>query len=313
VRAVVVGGAGFLGSHLVDRLLAEGHGVDVVDDLSGGSLANLGSARADRANAVKFHHLDIRRPELVELLERRQPDLVYHLAAPAPGADARTLLEVMVVGAQNVAEATRRSGAAKIVAALWAADLYGDVPARDLPVKEAQPWQARTVRGVAARAVADLLAVYRQDQSVEYTVLAVTNVYGPRQRPDRGVVASFAAAAAEGDQAVIHGDGRQTRDFLYVDDAVDALVRAARRGTGLVVNVGTGEQTSVRELHRLLCGPDALLPVHAPPRPGEPARFAVSPVRAKIHLDWAPFTSLQEGIAALDEPVVIGTDPPGVA
>jgi UDP-glucose 4-epimerase len=157
-------------------------------------------------------------------------------------------------------------------------------------VRESQPWAPTTAFGVAQRAVADLLGVYRARHAIEFTALALSAVYGPRQAPDRGPVAAFVDAARAGRPCRIEGDGRQTLDLLFVDDAVDALVRAALRGTGLVVNVGTGVQTTVRELERLVAGEGAPPPEHLP-APGHTGRFAVAPTRARIHLGWAPWTS----------------------
>ncbi len=302
---MVVGGAGFLGSHLVDRLLAEQHVVDVVDDLSTGSLANLADARA-LGGDLKIHHLDAGAPELDALVALREPEVVVHLATLVPGVAAS--LGASVPHLLNVLGAAQRHQVDKVVCALPADALYGEVPARDLPVKEGRLAEANgtatggatSVDGVIARTLADLLAVYRQRDALEFTALAMTEVYGPRQRPDGGIVGRLAAALASGEPAELPGDGRQARDFLYVDDAVDALVRATRRGSGLVVNVGTGRLTTVREVWSMLAGPDA-----APPRvvpaaaTDEVARFAVSPTRARIHLAWAPWTSLEVGLRGL--------------
>ena len=147
-----------------------------------------------------------------------------------------------------------------------------------------------------ARATVDLLATHREVDAIEFTVLALATVYGPRQRPDGGVVAAIVDAAATGRPPTITGDGRQTRDLVFVDDAVDALVRAGTRGSGLVVNVGTGEQTSIRELWNLVSGGGGPEPIKAPARPDELPRFAVSPVRARIHLGWSPWTSVADGL-----------------
>lgn len=150
-----------------------------------------------------------------------------------------------------------------------------------------------------ARAIVDLLATYREQHAVEFTVLAMSSVYGPRQRPDRGVVAAFAAAALNAVAPHVAGDGRQTRDFVFVDDVVDALVRAGSRGSGLVVNIGTGTQTSVRDLWALVAGATAAGPIYGPPAADELLRFVVSPVRARIHLSWSPWTELKSGLAQL--------------
>jgi UDP-glucose 4-epimerase len=298
VRALVVGGAGFVGSHVVDRLLAEGCTVDVVDDLSTGSLANLSAARAMHTHAVKIHNVDVRLPGLGELFARQQPDVVIHLGLGKSVGAPRAAVEQRLLGSVNLLEAAVRAHADKVVVVIPADQLYGEVTNRDLPVKEGALGPARSLATVTARTVCDLLAVYRERHALEFTVLAVASVYGPRQRPVDGVVAAFVRAVALDASCTIHGDGRQTRDFVYVDDAVDGIVRATERGSGLVVNVGTGKQTSVRDLHALVAGAHSPPATFAPARPDEPGRFAVSPVRARIHLSWAPWTTLAEGVAA---------------
>jgi UDP-glucose 4-epimerase len=297
MNVVVVGGAGFIGSHLVDRLLAEGHRVEVVDDLSSGSLANLAEARA-AGGALKIHNLDALSPDLDSLVGMRQPDVIYQLAlldrrdrsAPAQGRGFGAALTML--------EAARAHGVGKVVVAVPASALYGQPSARDLPLKERE-FEPRGVRGVVARAIIDLLTTYREREMIEFTALALASVYGPRQRADGGVVAAFGRAAAAGEPPRFDGDGRQTRDFVYIDDVVDALGRAGERGSGLVVNIGTGEQTSIRELWSKLGGAAGLEPLPASPRPDDLVRFAVSPVRARIHLAWSPWTTLDEGLAKL--------------
>lgn len=292
MRAVVTGGAGFLGSHLVDRLVAAGHLVEVVDDLSTGSLAHLSGARAEagrNGTDCRIHTLDVRATELADLIARRGADVLFHLAARRGGDDAAA---VHLDGVLNVLEAARRTGVGKVVVGLDALELYGEV--HELPAKEGQWGPPVTVAGAAAHASVALLAGYRAQHAVEHTALAFGHVYGPRRTS--GVVAEFLARTRAGEPCVLHGDGRQTRDFVYVDDAVDALVRAATKGSGLVVNVGTGVATSIRSLHKLVVGDGGLDPVRTAARPGEPGRFALSPVRARIHLAWAPWTALAEGI-----------------
>ena len=151
---------------------------------------------------------------------------------------------------------------------------------------------------MVAKAIVELLSAYREASGIEFTALALATVYGPRQRPDGGVVASMIAAATEAARHGITGDGRQTRDLVYVDDVVDALVRGRQRGSGLVVNIGTGVQTSLRDLWALV-SPDGPAPTFGAARSDELDRFAVSPVRARIHLGWSHWTTLDEGLAAL--------------
>jgi UDP-glucose 4-epimerase len=304
MRALVTGGAGFIGSTLVDRLLAEGHSVDVVDDLSSGSLANLAEARADRTNEIKVHQVDIRDPGVLELIGRRQPEVIFHLAAQAdvrvsvarPAFDA----EVNVVGSINVLEGARLAGARKVVFASSGGTIYGEPAASELPVKESHPQQPLSPYGVAKRVVTDYLHVYRELHSIEFTSLAMANIYGPRQDPhgEAGVVAIFAGLLLEGKPCTVFGDGKQTRDFVYVDDAVDAFVRAADRGSGLLCNIGTGKETSVNELYSAMADAAGVTtpPVHAPARAGELDRSALDPGRASLHLGWEPWTDLEAGV-----------------
>ncbi len=297
MNTVVIGGAGFLGSHLVDRLLAEGVGVDVIDDLSTGSLGNLGPARA-AGGELKFHHVDITAPEASSLLAMRHPDVLYHLAAvPRRPASVHDLARAYE-GTLCVLEAARLHGIARVVVALPATVLYGRPAAKDLPVKE-RPLEPRGVRGVIARSVVDLLEVYREQHAVEFAALAIASVYGPRQRPDAGVVAAFVHARESGAAPTLVGDGRQTRDFLFVDDAVDAFVRAAERGGGLLMNIGTGVETTVRELYTRMATLAGVRdePAWAAARTGELVRSALDPGRAAIQLGWKPWTTVDEGLA----------------
>ncbi|CAB4573010.1 unannotated protein [freshwater metagenome] len=298
VRLLVVGGAGFIGSHLVDRLVVEGHTVDVVDDLSTGSLANLASARA-LGGALKIHHLDACAPEFASLVAMREPEAIYHLGWCPPGRGDASTSARAVHSTLHVLEAARQHDVGKVVTAVPATALYGDVPARELPVKEGRESVPSGADGVVARAVVELLSVYRTRHDVEFTALALSCVYGTRQRPDGGVVAAFADALAQGTTAQLHGDGRQARDFVFIDDVVDAFVRASRRGSGLVVNVGTGVLTSVRDLWRLMAGPAAPAPQVAPARPDDVQRLSLALTRARIHLAWAPWTDLEAGLASL--------------
>lgn len=301
MNIVVIGGAGFVGSHLVDRLLAEGHAVDVVDDLSSGSLGNLSDARAS-GGALKIHHLDASSKQGASLIGLRRPDVVYNLAlfprqdrtpaAYGPGSNAG------LAGAISMLEACRAAGVGKVVAALPASALYGSPALSALPAKETTI-ESRGVRGVVANAIIDLLGHYRDHAALEFTALALASVYGTRQHPAAGVVAAFQHAADAGESPVFHGDGRQTRDFVFIDDTVDAFVRAADRSSGLVINVGTGEQTSLDELWTLIGGDGAATPIDGPSRSDELTRFAASPVRARIHLGWAPWTDLRTGLATL--------------
>src|SRR5580658_6844058 len=300
MRALVTGGAGFIGSNLVDRLLAEGHAVDVVDDLSSGSLANLASARAGRSHEMTFHQLDVRSGELVEMIARRRPEVIFHLAAQAdvrvsvnrPVFDA----DVNILGTLRVLEGARALESARVVFAASGGTLYGEPDDADLPVRESHPHRPLSPYGVSKKAAIDYLVAYRELHSVEFCALALANVYGPRQDPhgEAGVVAIFADRLLGGEPVTIFGDGEQTRDFVFVDDVVDAFVRAATRGGGLLLNVGTGKELSVNELARVMGEVAGVTtpPVYAPIRPGELERSALDSQRAQIHLGWTPWTDL---------------------
>ena len=303
MRTLVTGGAGFIGSTLVDRLLVEGHEVDVVDDFSTGSLSNLADARASAGRALTIHHLDITAPAVIELMVRRRPELVFHLAAQAdvrvsvtrPAFDA----EVNIVGSLHILEGARQAESQRVVFAASGGTLYGEPAPEDLPVREAHPHQPLSPYGVAKKAVLDYLGAYRKLHALEFAALALGNVYGPRQNPhgEAGVVAIFAEHLLRGEPVTIFGDGGQTRDFVYVDDVVDAFVRAATRGGGLTCNIGTGTETSVNELYAIMAGQVGAdpSPVSAPPRPGELLRSSLDINRASIQLGWRPWTNLAEG------------------
>jgi UDP-glucose 4-epimerase len=215
-----------------------------------------------------------------------------------PGRHDPTQAGRAVQSTLAVLEAARVHGA-KVVTVVPAANQYGDVPLRDLPIKEGHALNPSGLIGIVSKTVIDLLNLYRHEHAVEFTALAMSTVYGPRQRPDGGVVAAFAQAMHAGASAEIHGDGRQSRDFLYVDDAVDALVRAGTRGGGLVVNIGTGVSTSIRDLWSMMAGPGAAEPKSVPRHPSDIVRSAISPTRARIHLAWAPWTELAVGLRSL--------------
>ena len=305
MRAVVTGGAGFIGSTLVDRLLAEGHFVTVIDNLATGRLSNLEGARAsgDRFSMVE---LDVRSSEIVETVAAAAPEVVFHLAAQA---DVRVSVErpvfdaeVNVIGGLNVIEAARAAGARKVVVASSGGTIYGDPAPEDLPVDEHHSQHPISPYGVAKKVIDDYLYAFRFLHGLNYISLALANVYGPRQDPhgEAGVVAIFAGRLLSGEGCRIFGDGEQTRDFVYVNDVVDAFVRAADRGDGVLCNIGTGVETSVNHLYRAMAdaaGVDASAS-YEPARAGELARSALNPGFAEKQLGWTPQTSLVDGSRA---------------
>jgi len=287
-------------------LLAEGHSVDAVDDLSTGALANLTDARA-AGGELRFHQLDVREPELVELCARRSPEVVFHLAAQSsvsvsirrPVLDA----DVNLLGSIQVLEAARAAGARKIVYAASGGTLYGDADVSDLPLPESHPHRPRSPYAVSKSSVVHYLTVYQELYGIEYSALALANVYGPRQDPhgEAGVVAIFADNLLAGRPCTVDGDGLQSRDFVYVDDVVDAFSRAASKGDGLLVNIGTGVRTSVRQLYETMADlvGEKRPPLSGPARPGDVVHSALDPTRAAIHLGWSPWTSVHDGVATM--------------
>jgi len=304
-RALVTGGAGFIGSTLVDRLLAEGHTVDAVDNLSTGSLANLADARSVGAGRFHFHQLDVRSPDLVDLMAHRQPEVVFHLAAQidvrVSVADPVLDADINILGSLRVLEGARSTSTRKVVFAASGGTLYGE--ADKLPIKESAPQHPLSPYGVSKKAVGDYLHAYRALHGLEYTTLALSNVYGPRQDPhgEAGVVAIFAGRLLAGEPCLIYGDGKQTRDFVYVDDVVDAFSRAGERGSGLTCNIGTGTETSVNELYAAMARHAGVNqpPLYAPARSGELDRSCLDVGRAAIHLGWKPWTDIDKGAAAV--------------
>jgi UDP-glucose 4-epimerase len=242
-------------------------------------------------------------------MNKCRPEVVFHMAAQVdvrvsvvdPVFDA----EVNVIGSLRVIEGARLCAARKVVFASSGGTIYGNPDPAALPIKESHPQRPLSQYGVSKKVVADYLAVYRELHNLEFTALALSNVYGPRQDPhgEAGVVAIFAGRLLSGQPCTIYGDGSQTRDFVFVDDVVDAFARAADRGGGLVLNIGTGTETSVNDLYGAMAahaGADREA-VRAPARPGELPRSCLDPGRAAIHLGWRPWTTLDEGTAAVIE------------
>ena len=194
----------------------------------------------------------------------------------------------------------------KIVYAASGGTLYGEVEAADLPAPESAPHRPLSPYGVSKKAVIDYLVAYRELHGLEFTALALANVYGPRQDPhgEAGVVAIFAGELVAGRPCTIFGDGLHTRDYVYVDDVVDAFARAGRRGGGLVLNISTGTETSNLDLYWLMAkaAGSTAPPLHGPERQGDVLRNSLDPQRASIHLGWKAWTPLPEGVArVIDE------------
>jgi UDP-glucose 4-epimerase len=305
MRTLVTGGAGFIGSTLVDRLLADGHEVDVVDDLSTGTVANLEGAQQQGRGRLTVHQLDIRSPDVVDHVARQEPEVVFHLAAQAavPVSVTRPVYdaEVNVVGTVHVLEGARAAGTRKVVYAASGGTLYGDPDPSRLPLDETNGRGPTSPYGITKAVVLDYLTAYRSLHGLDWTALALANIYGPRQDPhgEAGVVAIFARRLLGGERCRLFDSGRNTRDYTFVDDVVDAFARAGTAGSGLV-NIGTGVETTTADLYGVVAvaagRPDADAEL-APPRPGDLARSALDPSRARTELGWEPRVTLDEGVA----------------
>jgi len=306
-RVLVTGGAGFIGSNLVDRLLAEGVDVDVVDNLVTGSLSNLSSARAQNTARFSFHKLDVCDVALEEFVGKKRPDVIMHLAAQidvrSSKVDPYYDAKVNLLGSIRVLEAARKAGVTKVVYAASGGALYGDLA--EVPTTEDCEFAPISPYGISKATVLQYLKLYRDLYDVEYTALAMANVYGPRQDPngESAVISIFGSAMMKGDDVQIYGDGKQTRDFLYVDDAVDAFIKAMDLGGGLTINVGKSQETTVMELFDEMAMQIGYTkkPHFAPARAGEILRSALDIRRARDHLGWEPWTSLRNGLSSTIE------------
>ena len=301
---LVTGGAGFIGSTLTDRLLADGHRVTVLDNFSSGSRDNLVGAEAAHGDRLAVIEADVRDPTVTEQVRAVAPEVLFHLAAQADVrvsvADPAFDAAVNVVGSLHVIEGARLGGARKVVFASSGGTIYGDPDPATLPVDETHPRQPVSPYGVAKMVVGDYLEAFRVLHGLDYTALALANVYGPRQDPhgEAGVVAIFAGRLLAGETCTVFGSGEQTRDFVYVDDVVDAFARAADAAPGLLLNIGTGEETSVNQLYTAMAVAAGVDPdvTHAEARSGELERSALDPSRAADELGWVPQVSLADGV-----------------
>jgi UDP-glucose 4-epimerase len=300
VHSLVTGGAGFIGSHLVDHLLAAGDEVTVVDDLSHGDRHNLATAGRNGARLILA---DVADPAaLARTFEAAQPKRVFHLAAQAsvrrsledPALDARTNL----MGTVNVLEAARRHGVDRVVNASTGGPLYP--PDASLPLSEAQPPRPGSPYGQSKLAAEGYCDLNRRLHGLSTMSLRFANVYGPRQDPsgEAGVVAIFAGRLLTGRPLPVFGDGRQTRDFVYVDDVVAALIAAAGSPEGGPVNIGTGRQTSILDLIEEFgaVGPTRAGVAREPERAGERRATSLDASRAGALLGWRPHVALRDGL-----------------
>jgi UDP-glucose 4-epimerase len=303
MRSLVTGGAGFIGSNLVDAMLARGDEVTVVDDLSTGRRGNLDGALAAGAELVE---LDIRDAEgLAKLASEKRPQTVFHLAAQI---DVRKSIEdpafdaaVNVGGTANVLDAARAAGAGRVVFVSTGGAIYGEGEGQQLPLDEGTAIAPLSAYGQSKYAAEGYLALYERLYGLSSVALRLGNVYGPRQDPlgEAGVIAIFCGLLRAGGRPTVYGDGTQTRDYIYVGDVVAAALAAAESAVTGPLNLGTGREASVLELAEALGrlgGAESFEPEFAPPRAGEVQRIALDASRAEAELGWRAATSLDEGL-----------------
>jgi UDP-glucose 4-epimerase len=297
MKILVTGGAGFIGSHIVDAYLSAGHEVCVVDDLSSGSRRNL-------PEGARLYVADIRDEGLSEIFAGEKPEIVNHQAARANVRESfeKPLLyaQVNVVGSVNVLECCRRYGVRKLIYASTGGAVYGEP--QWLPVSEDHPIHPLDPYGASKHHVEHYLQIYKSSFGVDFTALRYPNVYGPRQDPhgEAGVVAIFIGKMLNGVQPVINGTGNQERDFVYVGDVAKASVLALDGGGGEIVNLGSGVGTSVNRIYETLAELSGFqgAAVHGPAKRGEVYRIFLRPTQAKEKLHWEPEVVLRDGLAS---------------
>ena len=303
MRCLVTGGAGFIGSNLVDALLARGDEVTVVDDLSTGRRENLDGALAGGARLAET---DVRDgAALRDLALEARPEAVFHLAAQI---DVRKSVEdpafdasINVGGTAQTLEAARAAGSPRVVFVSTGGAIYGEGAGQDLPFDEGAPIAPLSAYGQSKFAAEGYLSLYERLHGLHGVSLRLGNVYGPRQDPlgEAGVIAIFCGKLAAGGRPTVYGDGSQTRDYIYVGDVVGAALAAAESDAGGAINIGTGIETDVIELAAMLArlgGRDDFEPELAPARTGEVQRIALDPGRAERELGWKAETSLEDGL-----------------
>jgi UDP-glucose 4-epimerase len=300
MRALVTGGAGFIGSNLTDALLARGDEAIIVDDLSTGRRENIEQALANGATLLEA---DIRdRAAIEEIAGRERPEVIFHLAAQIDVrksiADPAFDASINVGGTANVLEAARAAEVRRVVFSSTGGAIYGEGDGQELPLPEDAPLAPEAPYGQSKFAGEGYLSLYERLYGLSSVPLRLGNVYGPRQDPlgEAGVVAIFCGKLRAGERPTVFGDGKQTRDYIYVGDVVSAMLAAAEAETSGPINIGTGIETDVLELVSALGEGADFEPEFAPPRTGEVQRISIDPARAASELGWRAQMGLSEGL-----------------
>ncbi|WP_434740494.1 NAD-dependent epimerase/dehydratase family protein [Micromonospora sp. SH-82] len=302
-RVLVTGGAGFIGSSVVARLMLMGSHVRVVDDFSTGHIENLADAAYGGLKESDVLEGDIRTAEAVDVIHEWEPEVVVHLAAQSsvPAAQEAPLFDadVNIFGTINVLDACAHSGVKLFVYAASSA-VYGMVPPEALPVREDRALAATSPYGISKAVGVCYLDWYRREHGLAFTALALGNVYGPgRVDGNPGVVSVLTETLLDGDRPTIYGDGEQTRDFVHISDVVDAVARACHHPGAGLVNIATARQTSINDLYRTVAatvGSDLAPRYETHPEGGEIRRMALDSGKALQRLGWRPTIGLAEGV-----------------
>ncbi len=297
MRILVTGGAGFIGSHVVDAYIAAGHDVAVVDNLHTGKRKNVHPK-------ARFYQVDIRDVDaLARVFEEERPEIISHQAALANVRESMekpaVYAEVNIIGSVHLLELARKFGTRKIIYASTGGAVYGEP--LFLPATEEHPIRPLDNYGASKHAVEHYLYLYKHNYGVDYTILRYPNVYGPRQDPlgEAGVIAIFTGRMLRGEVCIINGSGEQQRDFLYVGDVAQANVLALNRGSGGIYNLGWGKGIDINTVFRKLAEVVGYHrePVYGPPKLGEVFRIYLDARKAREELEWEPKVSFEEGLA----------------
>jgi len=294
-KVLVTGGAGFIGSHLVDRLIKEGYRVVVIDNLSTGKRANLNPK-------AKFYKADIQDSKISHIFRKEKPELVFHYAAHIEARksveDPISNAKVNILGSLNVLENCRKFNVKEIIFASSGGEIYG--AAKKIPTPEDYLPQPISPYGVSKLTIEKYLDAYYRLFGLKYKTLRYGNIYGPRQNPygEAGVVAIFTSKMLKSEQPLIHGNGKQTKDYIFIEDAIEATIMSLKKNLVGSLNIGTGKETSVLEIFSKIKNltKSSVKEKHIPPPPCLFSRGCLDIKKARKVLNWQPKYSLEEGL-----------------
>lgn len=294
-KIIVSGGAGFIGSHLVDKLIEEGHQVVVIDNLSTGRKENLNPK-------AKFYELDICDSKISQIFQEEKPEIVFHLAAQIDvHKSVKNPIEnakINILGTLNILENCRKTSVKKFIFTSSGGAIYGDTDI--IPTSEANPENPESPYGIAKLTVEKYLYFYEKSFNLSYVALRFANVYGPRQnsKGEGGIIAIFCDKMLKNEEVIINGDGEQSRDFVYVDDAVEAAILAIESKKSGFYNIGTAKETSINEIFRKIkeLTNSNCQEIHGPAKPDEQERSCLDFSKVEKELNWQPKYNLEKGL-----------------